>query len=352
MRQTESTASATVLVCMVWATCLLAAPSLAVAQKGGPFDAHPGLQITRAYTSQYGPDAEEYNVVRSVTSAGVELNYRDTRGIVANRLVSSQDRRTSETYLIGFDSRLPKSIPGTTSLGISAATLNLLRRNGVAPLRLMYDRQLSTIPGVLQLVNDNVRFPVIVENQVVEMRALVARGSFQIGKRTGTGYFTFLSDVNHPVLLTYSIRFSWEKELRTVRTVRVSAGRSQQTAMEQTLRTIRRLDLYGIHFDFDKATIQPRSHRLVGDIATTLKNNPRWRIEIRGHTDAIGKPDYNIKLSARRAQAVREALVNRHKISPARLLTVGVGMNQPKASNKTLEGRAQNRRVELARVDR
>ena len=351
MLKTKSMAT-TIVARMILGSCLLAIPTLAVAQKGGPFDAHPGLQITRAYTSQYGPDAEEYNVIKSVTPVGVELSYRDTRGIAASRLVLNKDRRTSETYLIGFDSRLPQSIPGTTSLGISAATLQLLRRNGVAPLRLMYDRQLSTIPGVLQLVNDNVRFPVIVENQVVEMRALIARGSFQKGNRSGTGYFTFLSDVNHPVLLTYSIRFSWEKTLRTVRTVRVSAGRSQQAAMEQTLRTIRRLDLYGIHFDFDKATIQPRSRQLIGDIATTLNNNPRWKIEIRGHTDAIGKPEYNVKLSARRAQAVRDALVNRHKIKPARLLTIGVGMNEPKASNKTLAGRAQNRRVELARIDR
>jgi outer membrane protein OmpA-like peptidoglycan-associated protein len=337
---------------MILTIGLLLVPSLAFAQKGGPFDAHPGLQITRAYTSQYGPDAEEYNVIKSVTPRGVAISYRDTRGIAANRLVLSQDRQASETYLIGFDSRLPQSIPGTTSLGISSATLQLLRRNGVAPLRLMYDRKLSTIPGVLHLVNDDVRLPVIVENQVVEMRALIARGSFQKGNRSGTGYFTFLSDVKHPVLLHYNIRFSWEKALRTTRTVRVSAGRSQQGAMEQTLRTLRRLDLYGIHFDFDKATIQPRSRQLIGDIATSLKNNRRWKIEIRGHTDAIGKRDYNIDLSARRARAVRDALVRRHKINPARLSTVGVGMNEPKASNKTLAGRAQNRRVELARTDR
>jgi outer membrane protein OmpA-like peptidoglycan-associated protein len=318
----------------------------------GPFTPHAGLTITRAYTSQYGPDAEEFNLVTSVTRDGVALAYSDTRGIVAKRLVRSADRQSARTYLIGFDPRVPQVIPNTTSLGISSESLKQLRSTGVTAMSLMYDNRLSTIPGALTLVNDNSRLPVMVEDQIVNVPVLIARGAFQQGGRSASGYFYFLSDVNNPVAIQYSIRLSWEKALRTTRTVRVSAGRSQQAAMEQTLRTLRKLDIYGIHFDFDKASIRPEARALIGDIATTLKNNPTWTFQITGHTDSIGRQGYNLDLSARRAEAVQQALIRSHGISPRRISTFGAGSSKPKATNETLQGRAQNRRVQLSRTDR
>lgn len=337
-----------VLVCFL--VVFVVAPLAASAQ--GPFTPHPGLKITRAYTSQYGPDAEEFNVITAVNPNGVAISYSDTRGIAANRVVNTADRQTARTYLIGFDPSVPLTVPGTTSLGISSAALIELRTNGATSISLMYDTRLSTIPGTMTLVNDNARLPVLIENQIVEVPVLIARGSFQQGRRNASGYFYFLSDVNSPVTIEYSIRMSWEKALRTTRTVHVRAGRSQQAAMEQTLRTIRKLDLYGIHFDFDKATIQPIARELIGDIATTLKHNPTWTLEIRGHTDSIGNPDYNMKLSARRAASVKRALVSQYGINPGRIVTSGAGPTEPLATNKTLQGRAQNRRVELSRTDR
>ena len=152
----------------------------------GPFTPHEGLTITRAYTSQYGPDAEEFNVIRSVSPDGVLIDYNDTRGIAAQRLVRSVDRRGASTYLIGFDPSVPRVVPNTTSLGVSSALLNELRTRGSAPVSLMYDRKLSTIPGVLTVVNDNSRMPVMVENQIVNMPVLIARGSVQQGNRSGT----------------------------------------------------------------------------------------------------------------------------------------------------------------------
>jgi outer membrane protein OmpA-like peptidoglycan-associated protein len=318
----------------------------------GPFTPHEGLTITRAYTSQYGPDAEEFNIIRSAGPDGVLIDYSDTRGIVAQRFVTAPDQRAARTYLIGFDPSVPRIVANTTSLGISSAALEELRTRGETVINLMYDRKLSTIPGVLRLVNDNARMPVMIENQVVNVPVLIARGSFQAGNRVGTGYFYFLSDVNNPVAVEYRIQFNWEKAMRTTRTVRVSAGRSEQAAMEQTLRTIRKLDVYGIHFDFDKATIRPQAHQLIADIANTLRNNPTWTIAIRGHTDSLGKPDYNLGLSARRAEAVKQAIVREFGIAPDRITTSGAGMNEPKVPNDTLQGRAQNRRVELSRTDR
>ena len=153
-------------------------------------------------------------------------------------------------------------------------------------------------------------------------------------------------------IIQYVINFSWENKPRTVRTIHVSAGNSQFAAMQQTLKTIGKLDLYGIHFDFDKATIRKETKGLISDIAKTLKVNPRWMLEIRGHTDSIGGSEYNAKLSQQRANSIMARLVQRYGIKASRLTTSGAGATEPKATNGTLQGRAINRRVELKRTDR
>ena len=86
-------------------------------------------------------------------------------------------------------------------------------------------------------------------------------------------------------------------------------------------------------------------------MAVTLKNNPLWTIKITGYTDSIGDAAYNQKLSQARAESLKKALV-KLGISPQRLETAGGGASNPVASNKTLQGRALNRRVELERTDR
>ncbi len=71
----------------------------------------------------------------------------------------------------------------------------------------------------------------------------------------------------------------------------------RREAMEQALQTKESFDLYGLHFDSDKATIQPESKSLLDDIATALKNFPDWHLRIVGHTDATGDPEHNVHLS-------------------------------------------------------
>ncbi len=324
----------------------------AVAAHAGPFSLHKGLQIKRAYTSQYGFDAEEINTITALNSKWYEIAYSDTRGTVMNRRVLMSDSRSARTYLIGFDRRVPLMVQGTTSLGISNDILKELRATGQARVALMHDVALNSINGVLTMVRPNIKLPVLIENQVVNMPAVHVKGVFQQGNRSGTGDFYFLNDKNRPVLIQYVINFSWENKPRTVRTIHVSAGKSQYAAMLQTLKTIGKLDLYGIHFAFDKATIRKETKGLISDIAKTLKVNPRWTLEIRGHTDSIGGAKYNAKLSQQRAAAVKTRLVQRYGIKASRLRASGAGANEPKSTNATLQGRAINRRVELKRTDR
>ena len=109
-----------------------------------------------------------------------------------------------------------------------------------------------------------------------------------------------------------------------------------------------RIAVYGILFDFDAAAIRPESEAQINEIATLLKETPGLEVLIVGHTDAKGTLDYNRDLSLRRAQAVIDALASdEHGINRDRLIPVGVGMAAPVATNRTEEGRASNRRVEI-----
>ena len=105
--------------------------------------------------------------------------------------------------------------------------------------------------------------------------------------------------------------------------------------------------LYGIYFDFNKANIKPESEPTIKEIAKFLKKNPGVKLYVVGHTDNVGKLEYNMELSKKRAESVVNELVTKYGISRDRLKPFGVGPLAPVATNKTKEGRAKNRRVEL-----
>ena len=99
-------------------------------------------------------------------------------------------------------------------------------------------------------------------------------------------------------------------------------------------------------FDFDKSTLKPEGRQLLQQVAQQASTIDLETIIAVGHTDSIGTEAYNQKLSERRAASVKAYLVSLG-IDPNRIYTEGKGELQPIASNKTKEGRAQNRRVEI-----
>ena len=101
-----------------------------------------------------------------------------------------------------------------------------------------------------------------------------------------------------------------------------------------------------VFFEFDKYILQAKYHRDLDTVVTTLKANPSFTIQIQGHTDNIGTPEYNMSLSEKRAREVKWYIVNKG-IDESRITTTGYGATKNKASNKTPEGRAQNRRAEI-----
>ena len=103
-----------------------------------------------------------------------------------------------------------------------------------------------------------------------------------------------------------------------------------------------------IHFDLGKATIKPDSQDLVAQIAELLKGNSSLKVSLEGHTDNTGTPAGNKKLSEDRAKAV-VAAVSAKGIPSVRMVAVGWGQERPVADNRTEEGRAKNRRVEVVK---
>jgi len=104
--------------------------------------------------------------------------------------------------------------------------------------------------------------------------------------------------------------------------------------------------LQGANFDFNKAQLKPSGVEKVDHAAQVLKQTPGTHVLVEGHTDSIGSAAYNQKLSERRAQTVRDRLVE-DGIDASRITARGLGKSHPIASNDTAEGRAQNRRVEI-----
>jgi len=109
------------------------------------------------------------------------------------------------------------------------------------------------------------------------------------------------------------------------------------------------LVLKGVNFESSKAVLLDTSKTILDRVAVSLKEHPDVKVEIGGHCDSQGPEAYNLKLSTDRANAVRDYLISKG-VAADQLVAVGYGESQPIADNGTKEGRAENRRVELKRI--
>ncbi len=131
----------------------------------------------------------------------------------------------------------------------------------------------------------------------------------------------------------------------------VQVGDMQQEVtagnLMQELEKKGRVAIY-IHFATDSAELDGKSAPVIAEIVSLLRENPALKVNIEGHTDSSGDADNNLKLSAQRAAAVMDALVDAGIAKP-RLTAQGFGASRPVADNDSEAGRAKNRRVELVK---
>ena len=137
-----------------------------------------------------------------------------------------------------------------------------------------------------------------------------------------------------------------EEELQQLQQVLGQIAETHRT----TLGLVMTLGEKSIRFDFDKSEIEPQYRDILNRIAGVLMTLKGYSIYVYGYTDDIGTQDYNLKLSGRRAQAVRNSLV-RAGINPGLITTKGFGKSDPRAKGDAPQARAANRRVEIGIVD-
>lgn len=117
-------------------------------------------------------------------------------------------------------------------------------------------------------------------------------------------------------------------------------------AVKQVIKAAKPVVLYGVNFDFDSDRLRPMADEKLRPVVDFANQYPDADIEVIGHTDWVGTDEYNMDLSARRADSVRRWLLN-HGVADNRMKVRYMGESQPIATNETSEGRAENRRVEV-----
>jgi outer membrane protein OmpA-like peptidoglycan-associated protein len=336
----------------------------------------PGLTLVHAVSERQG-DYESTLDVEGLDADGMlhlttSADLPDPAGgksdpVSFNRDVGSIDRDQARTYKYMFSSGA-EEYPGTTAMGTSAAVISDLRAGRAATVTLdgemgglaaMLGGFLQMVPGArsnqprtpyltaagtIHAVEPKpVPYPMIVNDALVSLSAWHVKGNFvQAGAAVPVEWY-ILDDPHNPITLRAA--FGTDK----TDIVRISfpvdnPSQSLETALAKDHRAV----TYGIYFDFNSATIKPQSVAVLQTIAEVMKKNPQWSLTVEGHTDNIGGAAANQDLSARRAAAVRAALIPLG-IAETRLVASGFGSSVPRDTNTTLAGRARNRRVELTR---
>lgn len=192
---------------------------------------------------------------------------------------------------------------------------------------------------------------ILLNGQRLDLSTIHARGmfsSFDFGQMDVE--YWFLDDDQRPWLIRVEGKQEKKSYMQQLGRV-VLPDRESEAKMAAALSKAGacRVPIYGIYFEFASAELKAASVPTLQQIASVMKQHPDWTITIEGHTDSIGGAASNLELSKRRAAAVKDELARRYGVPVARLATQGYGLARPLAPNKSMEGRAQNRRVELSR---
>ena len=182
-------------------------------------------------------------------------------------------------------------------------------------------------------------------NQNVPVATALNTNQNAVSTNSNTAAAVTNSNANAAVSATNPVAATSEADIKAAND-RAAAELSKLNAQSSPAEVVRVLNLTIIKFATNSANIPPDNEKILKDAAAILKNAPAdTRIEVGGHTDSDGKPDANLKLSQRRAEAVRNELV-KLGVNSKSLTAKGFGATKPRADNTTPEGKFQNRRIE------
>lgn len=199
---------------------------------------------------------------------------------------------------------------------------------------------------VVQVVDADGKQPLSAKVKLQGMRDNVMVGS------TATGEGTFEFSIAATGSKDYRLSVEAEGFMFVNQTVKLEGASEQEKVVTRTIE-MRKLQtgmvsiLRNIYFDFDKATFKQDSYNELNKLERMMQQNPAMQVEIAGHTDVVGTKNYNLFLSRKRAEAVKDFLTKKG-VDSRRIKAVGYGATKPLASNDDEdEGRELNRRVEF-----
>ena len=315
-------------------------------------------------------DEEQIATISDATPAYVEYSV-NFRSVVNGKQISDfrmrrvrrEDLASSNKQNLVFQAGDAVMFPGS-SMGLSKASFAQLKTTGKAALvigTVARYGELENMPALLDVTSgrkyfrgtlarvDTTTVPISVKinGKPVVIQTIHAKGVFTVAGDSVDIETWFADNADHPMGLR-------NRQGRSVfQTIRIDypAAKPQLTVLQQSLASgACRAELNGIYFDFGKATLLPQSAPALRAVADLMAKNSGWNLRVEGHTDNVGSASYNLDLSKRRSAAVVAALTTQYELQATRLNANGFGATKPVAKNDTLEGRAANRRVELART--
>jgi len=208
--------------------------------------------------------------------------------------------------------------------------------DAVRPVAVSYAK--GTVRDALSFKKLEAKFELIdleTGKQVIQSFSDPLTGEFLVSLPVGKNYAL---NVSRPGYLFYSYHFAMTANTNN-EPYQLDVRLAKQEVGQKVV-------LNNVFFDTGSTELKPESEAELNKLADFMKNNATLRVEIGGHTDDVGKEVDNQKLSEGRAKAVK-AYLEKSGITPERLTAVGYGMSKPMVTNKTPEGRAQNRRTEF-----
>ena len=268
--------------------------------------------------------------------------------------VSRREQLGARAVGVGAGSNAIERVRNRTIMTLSKRVYQQLKRDGrvdeVATYIILSDVDVIRVQGSQQLVGTDT-LTVIFDGKPRTVQALHTKGTFTrlAPMLEVPAENWYLDDPEYPWVLRIEQKIDNKEYHVRIGTIDTSPGSAAKALDAALAGGGCRAQLYGIYFGYNSAAVTPVSEPTLTGVAGVLKQHADWSITIEGHTDSIGGAKYNQELSARRAAAVKQWLVD-HGIGAARLSTAGIGLSKPLAPNNTLGGRARNRRVELVRA--